>query len=126
MYVRIYVPLTLRRCLQVNHHMIQSWQSFSIYKNHKIKLINILLLQLSKLEKTVERREKQIKSLTGQLENARQEQEAAINKANQFRTSIDNMKLEFEENKKALVHVTKELKVFISWSTSPNSTPEVY
>lgn len=68
-------------------------------------------LQLSKADKTIERREKQIKNLTSQLENSRQEQEAALNKANQFRTMNDNMKLEFEENKKVLGHTAKELKV---------------
>lgn len=76
-----------------------------------MKIINISVLQLSKTEKTVERREKQIKNLTSQLEQSRQEQEAAIIKANQFRTAIDNMKMDFEENKKDLVNTTKELKV---------------
>ncbi|XP_026323170.1 cilia- and flagella-associated protein 58-like [Hyposmocoma kahamanoa] len=66
--------------------------------------------KLAKAEKTIERREKQIKNLNAQLEQSQQEQEAAINRANQFRTAIDNMKMEFEENKKALVNTTKELK----------------
>ncbi|KAI5639432.1 cilia- and flagella-associated protein 58 [Phthorimaea operculella] len=69
--------------------------------------------RLSKLEKILERREKQLKDLTAKLETAQSEQEAAVTRANQFRRSLESQNVEFEKNKTDLMNTAKELSNMI-------------
>ncbi|CAG9569510.1 unnamed protein product [Danaus chrysippus] len=66
--------------------------------------------KLSRTEKFLERRDRQLKDMGMRLEQAQLDQEAASNKAAQLREQLDNTNSEFDKTKQTLVNTTKELK----------------
>ncbi|XP_063834480.1 cilia- and flagella-associated protein 58-like [Ostrinia nubilalis] len=69
--------------------------------------------KLTKAEKTIDRRDRQLKDMTNKLETARAEEEAALAKAAQFRETLELTNINFEKTKQALHNTTKELKNMI-------------
>ncbi|KAL0811267.1 hypothetical protein ABMA28_009685 [Loxostege sticticalis] len=69
--------------------------------------------KLTKAEKTIDRRDRQLKDMTNKLETARAEEEAALAKATQFRETLEATNIQFEKTKKALHNTAKELKNMI-------------
>nr|XP_032523676.1 cilia- and flagella-associated protein 58-like [Danaus plexippus plexippus] len=66
--------------------------------------------KLSRTEKFLERRDKQLKDMGMKLEQAQLEQEAASTKAAQLRDQLDNTNAEFDKTKQTLINTSKELK----------------
>ncbi|KAJ2940036.1 hypothetical protein O0L34_g14069 [Tuta absoluta] len=66
--------------------------------------------RITKMERILDRRDKQLKELTTKLETAKAEQEAASARATQFRHSLEAQNQDYEKNKQQLHNTTKELK----------------
>lgn len=70
-----------------------------------------MVFQQKKNEKTIERRDRQLREIHVKMDAAAQEMEAAVHKASHLREQLDRTNQEFDNAKTALNHATKELKV---------------
>ncbi|XP_053619336.1 cilia- and flagella-associated protein 58-like isoform X2 [Plodia interpunctella] len=66
--------------------------------------------KLSKAEKTIDRRDRQLRDMGNKLDTARQEQEAALTKAATLRDQLDNTNAQFDKTKQALTNTSRELR----------------
>ncbi|XP_013165502.1 PREDICTED: cilia- and flagella-associated protein 58-like isoform X1 [Papilio xuthus] len=73
-------------------------------------IISNLNDKLSRAEKGIERREKQLNSMGNRLELAQREQEEATARAATLREHLDNANIKLEQTKQTLISTTKELK----------------
>ncbi|KAJ0170912.1 hypothetical protein K1T71_013684 [Dendrolimus kikuchii] len=80
---------------------------------HRGVTIGSLNEKLTKAEKTIERRDRQLRDMTTKLEKAKAEEEAALTKAASLRETLDLTNINFEKTKTALVNTSKELKNMI-------------
>lgn len=102
----------MRQNRLVDHLKGESATLKSEVENRGITIGN-LTDKLTKAERTIDRRDRQLKDMTHRLETAKAEEEAALTKAAQLRETLDLTNINFDKTKQALQNTTKELKVKI-------------
>lgn len=76
-----------------------------------VKLNISIHFQLSKAEKTNERRDRQLRDMGNKLDLAQQERDAASTKATQLMDQLEFTNAEFDKTKQSLNSTSKELRV---------------
>ncbi|XP_050681914.1 cilia- and flagella-associated protein 58-like [Leptidea sinapis] len=94
-------------------HLKEESSSLKTMVEYRGNMIATLTDKVTKAEKTIARREKQIKDLTHKLGVAQQEREAATSRAARLREQLDTTNAEFDNTKQTLTNTSKELKNMI-------------